>query len=54
MKNGISDIEGLYFLGLPWLRSRKSALIHGVKEDAKFICERVNEYAGKYVLSMAG
>jgi putative flavoprotein involved in K+ transport len=42
-KNGVSNIEGLYFLGLPWLRTRKSALIYGIKDDAKFICDKVYE-----------
>jgi putative flavoprotein involved in K+ transport len=38
---GISEIEGLYFLGIPWLRKRKSAIICGIAEDAEFIAERV-------------
>ncbi len=42
-KKGISDSEGLYFLGFGWLRSRKSSLIHGINEDAKFIAEKVME-----------
>jgi putative flavoprotein involved in K+ transport len=41
---GISEIEGLYFLGLPWLRKRKSAIICGIRQDAEFI-------AGKLMLS---
>lgn len=36
-KNGISEIEGLYFIGFPWLRSRKSGIILGIMEDAAFI-----------------
>jgi putative flavoprotein involved in K+ transport len=43
---GISDIEGLYFLGLPWLRKRKSGIIPGIKEDAGFIAEKILEYSG--------
>ena len=34
---GVSDIEGLYFLGLPWLYTRGSATLGGVKKDAKFL-----------------
>jgi len=37
---GVSDIEGLYFLGLPWLYTRGSATLGGVQKDAKYI----NEY----------
>ena len=39
--DGISDIEGLYFLGFPWLRKRKSGIILGIKEDAEFIAEQL-------------
>jgi putative flavoprotein involved in K+ transport len=34
-------VEGLYFLGFPWLRARKSALMYGIKDDAEFITERL-------------
>jgi putative flavoprotein involved in K+ transport len=40
-QNGISDIPGLYFAGLPWLRKRKSGIIYGVAEDALFLSEQV-------------
>lgn len=38
---GVSDIEGLYFLGLPWQRKRKSGIILGISEDAEFIMEKL-------------
>ena len=40
-KNGVSDIPGLYFLGLPWLRMRKSSLILGINDDSAFIADAV-------------
>ena len=40
---GVSDIEGLYFLGLPWLYTRGSATLGGVKKDAKYL----NTYISK-------
>ena len=40
--DGIAAIEGLYFLGFPWLRKRKSGIVHGINEDAKFISEKIN------------
>jgi putative flavoprotein involved in K+ transport len=40
-KNGISEIEGLYFIGFPWLRKRKSGIILGIKEDAEFIANEI-------------
>lgn len=34
---GVSDIEGIYFLGIPWLYTRGSATLGGVKKDAKYL-----------------
>ena len=42
---GISTIPGLFFLGFPWLRNRKSELICGIKEDARFIVEKVWQHS---------
>ncbi|WP_413380809.1 flavin-containing monooxygenase [Alkalihalobacillus sp. 1P02AB] len=38
---GISPVNGLYFIGLSWQRKRGSALIHGVEEDAEFIVKHI-------------
>ena len=40
---GITEITGLYFVGLPWLRKRKSGLIYGIEEDAEIICQKIKE-----------
>lgn len=42
---GVSTVEGLYFLGLPWLRMRKSGVIYGIKEDAEHISHKVHQYS---------
>ncbi|MEO2077288.1 MAG: NAD(P)/FAD-dependent oxidoreductase [Bacillus sp. (in: firmicutes)] len=42
-KRGVTEIEGLYFLGLPWQYRRGSALLLGVGEDAEFLYQQVNE-----------
>ncbi|MCM3715467.1 NAD(P)/FAD-dependent oxidoreductase [Alkalihalobacillus oceani] len=34
---GVTNVKGLYFLGLSWQSKRGSALIHGVGEDAEYI-----------------
>jgi putative flavoprotein involved in K+ transport len=39
---GITQIEGLYFLGLPWQHKRGSALLLGVGEDAAYIANQLN------------
>lgn len=38
---GISPVPGIYFLGFPWLHSRKSGIIHGIDEDSRFIVEAI-------------
>jgi putative flavoprotein involved in K+ transport len=43
---GVTDVPGLYFLGLTWQHTRGSALIGWVREDAEFLSERVAEYQG--------
>jgi len=38
---GVSPVPGIYFLGFPWLHSRKSGIIHGIDEDAHFIADAI-------------
>ena len=40
-RRGVTDVPGLYFLGLTWQWTRGSALIGWVKDDAEFIAERI-------------
>ena len=40
-RRGISPVPGMYFLGFPWLNSRKSGLIYGVGEDARYIADAI-------------
>ena len=40
-KDGVSEINGLYFLGFPWLRKRKSGIVFGIEEDAKYISDQL-------------
>jgi putative flavoprotein involved in K+ transport len=37
----VTDLPGLYFLGLSWQHTRGSALIGWVKVDAEFIAEQI-------------
>lgn len=41
---GISPVEGLYFLGLPWQHQRGSALICGVSRDASYLMPFIQKY----------
>jgi putative flavoprotein involved in K+ transport len=41
---GVVDAPGLYALGLPVLRRRKSTFIHGAEDDARDIVEHLVGY----------
>jgi putative flavoprotein involved in K+ transport len=38
---GITDVPGLYFLGLQWLSRRESALMTGVGYDAAYLADHI-------------
>ena len=40
-RRGVSDVPGLYFLGLTWQYTRGSALIGFIEDDAEFIAEQI-------------
>lgn len=40
-KGGVTEIPGLYFVGLLWLTKAKSSLLYGVGEDAEYIANHI-------------
>ena len=44
-RRGVTDVPGLYFLGLSWQHTRGSALLGFVEDDARFIADRVDARA---------
>ena len=42
-RRGVTDIPGLYFLGLSWQHTRGSALLGFVKDDAAYLADRIAE-----------
>jgi putative flavoprotein involved in K+ transport len=44
-KRGVTEVPGLYFLGLLWQHTRGSALLGWVKDDAQFIAKRIHSFA---------
>jgi putative flavoprotein involved in K+ transport len=44
-RRGVTDVPGLYSLGLTWQHTRGSALLGWVKDDAEFIADRIDEHA---------
>ena len=44
-RRGVTDVPGLYFLGLSWQHTRGSALLGWVKDDAEFIARQIDTAA---------
>ncbi|MDW3218231.1 MAG: NAD(P)/FAD-dependent oxidoreductase [Acidimicrobiales bacterium] len=44
--DGVSAVDGLYFVGFSWLRQQSSGLIYGSGLDAEFIADKVRTAAG--------
>ncbi len=40
-QRGISSIDGLYFIGLPWLHTRGSATLGGIRKDAAYLADYI-------------
>jgi putative flavoprotein involved in K+ transport len=44
---GVTNIKGLYFLGLPWQHTRGSALLGWVARDAEFLAGEISRQFGR-------
>jgi putative flavoprotein involved in K+ transport len=42
-RRGVTEVPGLYFLGLPWQHTRGSALLGFVHHDAAYLADRLTE-----------
>jgi len=42
-QRGVFLVRGLYFIGFPWLNSRKSGIIYEIEEDAYYIAGAISE-----------
>jgi putative flavoprotein involved in K+ transport len=43
-EGGVADVPGMYVMGLPFLRRRKSSFIHGAEDDARDLSEHLAGY----------
>ena len=41
-RRGVSDVAGLYFLGLPFLTKLSSSFLFGVGDDAAWLAEHMD------------
>ncbi|MGZ8693504.1 MAG: flavin-containing monooxygenase [Gaiellaceae bacterium] len=44
-RRGVTDVPGLYFVGLSWQHTRGSALIGWVKDDAEYVAKHIAVHA---------
>lgn len=47
-KRGVAEYEGLYFLGMPWIHSRRSGILFGVGDDAAHLAAHIVARAQKH------
>ncbi len=46
-QDGVSPVPGVFFVGLPWLRTRRSGIIPGVDADGAWIAQNVAKHLGR-------
>ncbi|MBE9077310.1 MSMEG_0569 family flavin-dependent oxidoreductase [Romeria aff. gracilis LEGE 07310] len=42
---GVTNVQGLYFLGLPWLYTWGSGRFSGIAQDASYLCDQIAQQA---------
>jgi putative flavoprotein involved in K+ transport len=40
-ERGFTEFPGLYFLGMPWLYTRRSGILYGAGEDARYVTSHI-------------
>jgi putative flavoprotein involved in K+ transport len=53
-QRGVTDVPGLYFIGLTWQQTRGSALLGFLEEDAAHIANRIARYHASTPRASAG
>jgi hypothetical protein len=52
-ERGVTEVPGLYFLGLPWQHTRGSALLGWVNDDAQYLAQRIGALAQSHAPARA-
>jgi putative flavoprotein involved in K+ transport len=45
---GVTEFDGLYFLGMPWIHSRRSGILFGVGDDAAYLAAHIAARPAEY------
>jgi putative flavoprotein involved in K+ transport len=53
-RRGVTEVPGLYFLGLSWQHTRGSALLGFVNDDAAYLADRIATSLGTVGSAAAG
>jgi putative flavoprotein involved in K+ transport len=53
-RRGVSEVPGLYFLGLSWQHTRGSALLGFVNDDAAYLADRIQAHHQAAMSATAG
>jgi putative flavoprotein involved in K+ transport len=53
-QRGVTEVPGLYFLGLSWQHTRGSALLGFVNDDAAYLADRIATSLGTAGSALAG
>jgi putative flavoprotein involved in K+ transport len=53
-RRGVTEVPGLYFLGLSWQHTRGSALLGFVNDDAAYLADRIATSLGTAGSATAG
>ena len=53
-RRGVTDVPGLYFLGLTWQHTRGSALLGFVNDDAAYLADRIAAHQRATSAALAG
>ena len=47
-RRGVTHYQGLYFLGMPWLHTRRSGILFGVGDDAAYLAAHISTHNPLY------
>ena len=50
-RRGVTDLPGLYFVGLHWMHTQGSGLFYGVGRDAEYVVQHLADQSNSQVFS---
>jgi putative flavoprotein involved in K+ transport len=47
---GVTAVDGLYFVGLPWLYTWGSGRFSGINQDAEYLSQKISQYTASVLV----